>query len=137
MKDKSALLIGAFVVSLFFSCSRSADIPSDMLDQESMSALLFDISLAEGHVENAYFRDSAKSRDSILKVELDRVLKMHGVSNPVFVNSYKFYRSRPHLYKVMIDSLQARTQRDQQKMYLQPGQRRKKKSASAVDTTKN
>ena len=136
MKGKSALLIGAFVVSLFFSCSRSADIPSDMLDQESMSALLFDISLAEGHVENAYFRDSAKSRDSILKVELDRVLKMYGVSQPVFVRSYRFYRSKPHLYKVMIDSLQARTQRDQQKMYLQPGQRRKKKSASAVDTTK-
>jgi hypothetical protein len=136
MSGKVSLLIGASLVTLFFSCSRSGDVPSDMLDQEKMSALLFDISLAEGHVENAYFRDSAKSRDSILKVELDRVLKMHGVSQSKFVTSYRFYCSRPHLYKIMIDSLQARNQRDQQKMYLQPGQRRKRKSASAVDSTK-
>jgi hypothetical protein len=102
-----------------------------------MSALLFDISMAEGHVENAYFRDSAKSRDSILKVELDRVLRMHGVSQQMFLESYRFYKSRPHLYKVMVDSLQARNQRDQQQMYLQPGQRRnKKKSVVAKDTTK-
>jgi hypothetical protein len=124
-------------MSALFACSRSTHIPSEVLDQESMSALLFDISMAEGHVENAYFRDSAKSRDSILKVELDRVLRMHGVSQQMFLESYRFYKSRPHLYKVMVDSLQARNQRDQQQMYLQPGQRRnKKKSVVAKDTTK-
>jgi hypothetical protein len=94
-----------------------------------MSAILFDISMAEGHVENAYFRDSAKSRDSILKVELDRVLLIHDVSQSIFLSSYQFYKSKPHLFKTMVDTLQARTQRDQQKMYLQPGQRRKKKTA--------
>jgi hypothetical protein len=95
-----------------------------------MSAILFDISMAEGHVENAYFRDSAKSRDSILKIELDRVLLIHNVSQSNFLSSYQFYKSRPHLYKTMVDTLQARTQRDQQKMYLQPGQRRKKKTVT-------
>ena len=113
------------------ACSRSAKIPSDVLDQEKMSAILFDISMAEGHVENAFFRDSGKSRDSILKVELDRVLLIHGVSQTEFLHSYKFYRTRPHLYKVMVDSLQAQNQRDQSHIYLQPGQRRNKKKTKA------
>lgn len=115
-----------FVGSMMLSCSRSSSVPSEVLDQYKMSTILFDISMAEGHLENAYFRDSAKSRDSLLKAELDRVLAIHHVSKSTFLNSYQFYRSRPHLYKIMIDSLQARTQRDQQRMYLQPGQRRKK-----------
>ncbi len=119
-----------FVTCLLSACSRSSSIPSDVLDQERMSAILFDISMAEGHVENAYFRDSAKSRDSILKIELDRVLLIHNVSQSNFLSSYQFYKSRPHLYKMMVDTLQARTQRDQQKMYLQPGQRRKKKTVT-------
>jgi len=118
------------VTGLLSACSRSSSIPSDVLDQERMSAILFDISMAEGHVENAYFRDSAKSRDSILKIELDRVLLIHNVSQSNFLSSYQFYKSRPHLYKTMVDTLQARTQRDQQKMYLQPGQRRKKKTVT-------
>jgi hypothetical protein len=118
------------------SCSRSARIPAGIVEQAKMSAILFDISMAEGHAENAYFRDSAKSRDSILKVELDRVLAIHRVSQFDFLKSYRFYKSKPHLYKVMVDSLQARSQRDQQKMYLQPGQRRKKKPGAPSDTTK-
>ena len=136
MRMKAGLIVTMFI-SAMLSCSRSKHIPSEVLDQERMSELLFDISMAEGHVENAYFRDSAKSRDSILKVELDRVLKIHGVKQAEFLASYRFYKSRPHLYKVMVDSLQARNQRDQQQMYLQPGQRRhKKKSAVVKDSTK-
>lgn len=136
MKGSSVVLVVGLGLVILNSCSRSSRIPPDLLDQDRMSALLFDISMAEGHVENAYFRDSAKSRDSILKIELDRVLLIHGVSQQVFLDSYRFYKSKPHLYKVMVDSLQARSQRDQQKMYLQPGQRRKKKSAAKPDTTK-
>lgn len=136
MKGLSVALVVSLCIIILSSCSRSSRVPSDILDQDRMSALLFDISMAEGHAENAYFRDSAKSRDSILKVELDRVLLIHGVSQQQFLDSYRFYKLNPHLYKVMVDSLQARSQRDQQKMYLQPGQRRKKKSAAIPDTTK-
>lgn len=136
MKGLSVALVVFFCIIILSSCSRSSRIPSEILGQDRMSALLFDISMAEGHAENAYFRDTAKSRDSILKVELDRVLLIHGVSQQQFLDSYRFYKLNPHLYKVMVDSLQARSQRDQQKMYLQPGQRRKKKSAAIPDTTK-
>lgn len=124
-----------FIVCGFLSCSRSGTTPADILNQEKMAALLFDISMSEGHIENAYFRDSAKSRDSMLKVELDRVLLIHGVTQADFLRSYQFYRSRPHLYKMMVDSLQAQNQRDQSQMYLQPGQRRIKKKTGVVRDT--
>lgn len=136
MTGKCYPLIGILVITSFAACSRSGKIPSGVLDQERMSAILFDISVAEGHAENAYFRDSAKSRDSILRVELDRVMLIHGISQAEFLRSYQFYRARPHLYKVMVDSLQAQSQRDQQKIYLQPGQRRKKNTPATPDSTK-
>jgi hypothetical protein len=128
-------LLAFFMVCGLLSCSRSGRIPADILNQEKMAALLFDISMSEGHIENAYFRDSAKSRDSMLKVELDRVLLIHGVTQADFLRSYQFYRSRPHLYKIMVDSLQAQNQRDQSQMYLQPGQRRNKKKTGVVRDT--
>lgn len=136
MTGKCFALAGILVICTFLSCSRSGKIPSDILDQERMSAILFDISMAEGHAENSYFRDSAKNRDSVLRVELDRVMQIHRISQTEFLRSYQFYKARPHLYKVMVDSLQARSQRDQQKMYLQPGQRRKKNTAATPDSTK-
>ena len=136
MTRKWFAFTGILVICTIVACSRSGKIPSDILDQERMSAILFDISMAEGHAENAYFRDSARNRDSILKIELDRVMRIHGVSQAEFLRSYQFYRARPHLYKVMVDSLQAQSQRDQQKMYLQPGQRRKKNTAARPDSTK-
>ena len=120
----------AFVILSLGSCSRSRSIPSDVLDKEEMGRVLFDIGMAEGHVEVYMYRDSAKSKDSLLRTELDRVLAIHGVGQEEFLRSYRFYKSRPILFKEIVDTLQARSQRDPQKMYA-PRQRRPQRDSSA------
>lgn len=124
------LSIGILLGSLA-SCSRSRSIPSDVLGKEEMGRVLFDIGMAEGHVEVYLYRDSSKNKDSLLRTELDRVLAIHGVDREEFLRSYRFYKSRPTLFKEVVDTLQARSQRDPQKMYA-PRQRRPQRDSSAI-----
>jgi hypothetical protein len=123
------LFIGLFLAHAS-SCSRSRRIPADVIGKEEMGRLLFDIGMAEGHTEVYLYRDSAKSKDSLLRTELDRVLAIHGIGQEEFLRSYRFYKSRPSLFKEVVDTLQARSQRDQQKMYA-PRQKRPRRDSSA------
>jgi hypothetical protein len=124
------ILLAVAMAATAPSCSRSRSIPGDVLGKEEMGRVLFDIGMAEGHVEVYLYRDSAKSRDSLLRTELDRVLAIHGVGQEQFLRSYRFYKSRPSLFKEVVDTLQARTQRDQQKMYA-PRQKRPVRDSSS------
>lgn len=130
MRSRLPILAIALLFASALSCSRSRSIPRDVLGKEEMGRLLFDIGMAEGHVEVYMYRDSAKSRDSLLRTELDRVLAIHGVSQEEFLRSHRFYKSRPTLYKEVVDTLQARSQRDQQKMYA-PRQKRPRRDSSS------
>ena len=123
MRRPLTLLAVSLIVAYSTSCSRSRSIPGDVLGKEAMGRVLFDIGMAEGHVEIYLYKDSARNRDSLLRSELDRVLVIHGVGQEEFLRSYRFYKSRPSLFKEIVDTLQARTQRDQQKMYA-PRQKR-------------
>ncbi len=115
-----------FSVLLIFlwllSCNPYDRIPGDVIGKEKMGRILFEIGMAEGHMETYYFSDSSRNRDSLLKTELQKVLAIHKVSQPVFIHSYAFYKSRPHILKEVVDSMQVHAQRNQQKIYLKrPG----------------
>ena len=112
---QSACLFLLFMAAT--SCSRSGRVPSDVIGREEMGNILFDIGVAEGFVETHVYIDSSKNRDSLLRSELDKVLSIHDVSREEFLRSYGFYKSRPSIFKVMVDSLQARSQREQYKVY--------------------
>ncbi len=91
-----------FVVLCFMwliSCNPYDRIPGDVIGKEKMGRILFEIGMAEGHMETYYFSDSSLNRDSLLKSELQKVLYIHQVSQPEFVHSYAFYKSRPHILK--------------------------------------
>lgn len=112
------------------SCSRSGRVPSDVIGREEMGNILFDIGVAEGYVETYVYKDSLKNRDSLLRSELDKVLSIHHVSREEFLRSYGFYKSRPSIFKVMVDSLQARSQREQYKIYGPRPERPRRDSAA-------
>lgn len=107
------------------ACSRSHTIPSDILPPEEMGRILYDIGLAEGAVETEYYRDSARNKDSLLRAQLDKVMRIHGTDRRTFQHSYTFYKKNPQILKKVVDSLQARSQRNQQKMF-QGGRKRER-----------
>jgi hypothetical protein len=111
--------------ALALSCSRKEKMPKDVLSKEKMGTVLFEISLAETRLENYTFKDSTVNRDSARRVELDRVLLVHQLSQDGFRKSYDYYKMRPELMKEIMDTIYSRSQRSQEKLY---GLRRKGRS---------
>jgi hypothetical protein len=102
---------------IIYSCSNVGKVPSEVIQQEKMGVILFELALAEGYLENYPFRDTTVNRDSMLTIELDKVLAIHKVSQKEFRDSYKFYKSHPQIFKVMTDTVYNRVQRSPEKMY--------------------
>lgn len=100
------------------SCNPYDRIPGDVIGKEKMGRILFEIGMAEGHMETYYFSDSSLNRDSLLRSELQKVLYIHQVSQSEFVHSYAFYKSRPHILKEVVDTMQVQAQRNQQKIFI-------------------
>jgi hypothetical protein len=103
---------------LFFSaCVKKGRVPPEMIQQEKMGVVLFEIAMAEGYIESLYSRDSTVNKDSMLPVEMDKVLAIHKITQKDFRNSYLFYKSNPDIFKVMTDTVYQRSQRNKDKMY--------------------
>jgi Domain of unknown function (DUF4296) len=102
---------------IFFACSKGKKVPSDIIGQEKMGVILFELAMAEGYLESFPFRDSTVNRDSMVTVEMDKVLAIHRVSQKEFRDSYKFYKSRPEIFKIITDTVYYRAQRSPEKMY--------------------
>jgi hypothetical protein len=102
---------------MFFACNNRGKLPSDIIGQEKMGVILFELAMAEGYLESYPFRDTTVNRDSMVIVEMDKVLAIHHVSQKEFRDSYKFYKSRPEIFKVMTDTVYYRAQRSPEKMY--------------------
>jgi hypothetical protein len=104
-------------LQLGFSCSKVIKVPDDIIAQEKMGTILFEIAMSEGYLENYTFRDTTVNRDSLLTIELDKVLAIHKVSQKEFLEAYKFYKSSPEIFKAMTDTIYNRSQRSPEKMY--------------------
>jgi hypothetical protein len=109
-----------FVFILFYACTSRNKIPSDIIPPDVMSDVFFDISMAEGFVENFHSKDSSWVKDSILISEVDKLLAMRKLSQAQFRASYDFYKLHPPLFKKVVDTAYDRAQRNRDKMFKRP-----------------
>ena len=110
-------LMLSFFIFFFISCSTGFDIPTNIIKPSSMADILVDVSIAEGFSESFLYKDSLSKKDSVLKKEVSRVLQIHNISPNEFSKSYKFYSSRPIIFKMVMDSANARIIRGKDKEY--------------------
>jgi hypothetical protein len=103
--------------SIISACNSVESIPSGVIKQEKMGTILFELGMAEGYLENYRFKDSTVNKDSLVTIEMDKVLAVHKVSQQEFLFSYKYYKAHPDIFKAMTDTVYFRTQRSQEKMY--------------------
>lgn len=118
MKRISCLILLGSV--LFVACTNTNKIPSDVIPPEVMSDVLFDLSLAEGFVENFHSKDSSWVKDSILIIEVDKLLAIRKLTQEQFRASYDFYKLHPPLFKRVIDTAYDRSQRNRSKTFSRP-----------------
>ena len=113
---KFSIVVVGFLLFLY-SCKNDSNIPSNMIKPNIMADILVDIAIAEGFSESYLFKDTLSKKDSVLKKEISKVLQTHNIKQQQFSRSYQFYASRPNLYKVVMDSTNARIIRGKEKEF--------------------
>ncbi len=117
---KACFTLWLILSFLCFSCSSRKQIPADILGPAAMEKILFDIALAEEFAVSYLARDTIVDKDSAMTAEVEKVMKIHKTSQEKFRDSYDFYKSRPDLFKVIVDTVYFRSQRDKEKLYRGP-----------------
>jgi hypothetical protein len=108
-----ALLLMIFMIS----CGSNDKVPKDILEPKKMERVMTDILMAESFSESYLLLDTTKKRDVWFTGELNKVLAINQVSQDQFRRSMEFYKSRPDIFKVIIDSINAKGQRNRDKIY--------------------
>ena len=103
-----------------FSCKQKNSIPSSVLPAEEMEKILFEANMAEEFVNSYVMRDRSKNKETEIRKEYAKIFFMHGITEEQFKKSYDFYRSHPDIYKVLMDSLDAKSQRKRSEAYSSP-----------------
>jgi Domain of unknown function (DUF4296) len=105
------------LLMLVFSCTGRNTIPSGILKQDQMEKVLYDVIIAEGYAETFLYKDSSQNKEYWMNGQLDKVLAIHKVSQETFMKSYDFYKNRPDLLKPIMDTMDAKSRRNRDKIY--------------------
>ena len=113
MRIKNSVI--TILVAFFFSCGNG--VPSDFLQPKQMEDIMMDMVVVESYSETVVGLNSRDKKTEWLSTETDKVLAIRKISKDKFLKSYNFYKGRPDLFKVIIDTLQNRSQRNKDKIY--------------------
>ena len=91
------------------ACGKKEKIPAGILPVPQMTNVLWDLMLADEMVAMQYPVDTANVRFDTSLVLYSQVAKAHNTTQKQFQQSLQFYKKRPDLMQVIIDSLTART----------------------------
>ena len=88
-----------------FGCIRDNKVPKDVIPQNQMRKIMWDLMRADAYVTDFIMKDSTcdKKVESIKLYE--KIFSIHSTTRETFKKSLAFYQSRPDLFKVINDSL--------------------------------
>lgn len=112
------------LIFLFVSCGRT--VPQNIIDQEKMQDVLTDVLLAEGFTENFLLLDTSKKRDAWLAGEYSKVMAIHQITQDQFRASMDYYKTKPDVFKTIIDSVNQRGLRNRDESFQTGGKKKKK-----------
>ena len=90
------------------SCS-SDSIPKDVFPPKKMTAVLYDIVLADEWVDFTRMQDSSYLKFSKRASVYDSVFQLHGINKQQYQKSMAYYQSRPDLLKEILDSVKTKS----------------------------
>ncbi len=105
------------ILALFFSCKSRDSIPEGVLGTQKMEKVMTDMLMSESFAESYLLLDTTKKRDEWFTGELNKVLAIQDVTQDQFRKSLNYYKTRPDLFKVIIDTINARALRNRDRVY--------------------
>lgn len=115
---KLKLVFFVVLFSFVLSCTSKVGEEKQILNQDQMANVLYDVLLAESYVESYLMLDTTLNKDSLLKVEMDKVLKVYGISSSTFSKSYLYYKAHPIQLETVLDSANERAVRGRTDIYI-------------------
>ena len=110
-------VVALLLMFAILSCGSNDKVPKDVLEPRKMERVMTDILMAESFSESYLLLDTTKKRDEWFTGELNKVLAINHISQDQFRKSMDFYKSRPDIFKVIVDSINAKGQRNRDKIY--------------------
>lgn len=88
-------------------CIQDKKIPHDVLKQDEMRKIMWDLMRADAYVTNFIMKDSTKNQKEESTILYEKIFDIHSTTREAFQKSLAFYQSRPDLFKVISDSLRS------------------------------
>ncbi len=102
---------------LFFSCRQQKE-TGNILGEDQMGRVLFDMLQADAFSENYLFKDSLKKNSTTAALQ-DQIFSLHQITRDDFRASYQFYAGRPRKMSRILDSLLARAEHSRSAMMME------------------
>jgi len=97
-----------------FACIRDNKIPKDVIPQNQMRKIMWDLMRADAYVSDFVMKDSTRDKKTESAKLYEKIFDIHATSQEAFKKSLVFYQNRPDLFKVISDSLRADEKKSQQ-----------------------
>ncbi|HWH62909.1 MAG TPA: DUF4296 domain-containing protein [Ginsengibacter sp.] len=102
------------VLSLFISCLGKNKVPSEIIKQDEMKKILWDVIRAQALSTAIARKDSTVNEVAETKVLTQKVFEIHKITSTAFNQSYTWYTNHPDMMRTIFDSLNAQNQRESQ-----------------------
>ena len=102
----------AFTI-LIFGCKGNDKIPKDIISQNEMRKIIWDLMRADAYASNFIMPDSTRNLKAESAALYEKVFAIHSTTQEAFKKSMAFYESRPDLLKAITDSLRSDEKRVQ------------------------
>ena len=93
---------------LLFSC-RQQEETGNILGEDQMGRVLFDMLQADAFSENFLIKDSLRKNSTTATLQ-DQIFSLHQITRDDFRASYQYYAGRPRKMSRILDSLLARAE---------------------------
>ena len=97
-----------------FACIRDNKIPKDVIPQNQMRNIMWDLMRADAYVTDFVMRDSTLDKKAESAKLYEKIFDIHATTRETFKKSLAFYQGRPDLFKVISDSLRIDEKKSQQ-----------------------
>ena len=93
------------LIILTFGCIQDKKIPKDVLPQNEMRKVMWDLMRADAYVSTFIMKDSTKNQKTESAILYEKIFDIYSTTRETFKKSLAFYESRPDLFKAISDSL--------------------------------
>ena len=107
-------LLFIILIILNFGCIRDNKVPKDVIPQNQMRKIMWDLMRADAYVTDFIMKDSTLDKKAESAKLYEKIFDIHSTTLETFKKSLVFYQSRPDLFKAISDSLRVDEKKSQQ-----------------------